>query len=313
MSNTSSTVEDRLARYRPALEAAIQRRTDQAETSRDQQDLIQLDPDSGNDHPARWRRALVGTSIVVVIGLVAAVTYLRFASPETMSPSTASGPPVTAASIVDGTATATATSIAGATTRPACPAGTETIAVGTLYLGQPGSERNLAADGFIFSLPSGTEPADVALKAISSAVIGLDCGITAVPATTNSDPVTVQIDPPAVPIQLRMVVDVSAHKGAVGVTRIHTLKTTFEIDNSTQVPLLTLTLNRAPSAVRAQIRFKKGDDVWEVTASGADGTQVPLAVPAGEIDRFPAKPVEWVLFTLLDINDRVVGVGGGMT
>lgn len=196
---------------------------------------------------------------------------------------------------------------------PACPDGTETVGVGTLYLGQPGSERNLAAHGFIFSLPSGTEPAEVALKAISSAVTGLDCGIAAVPPATSGDPLMVVIDPPAVPTQLRMTVDVTNSLGVVGVTRIHTLRTTFDIDTSAQVPLLMLTTNRAPTAVRAQIRFKKGEDVWELTASATDGTRVPLAVPDGETDRFPNEPVEWVLFTLLDENDRVVGVGGSTT
>jgi hypothetical protein len=300
MNNTSSTIEDRLARYRPALEAAIGSRADQSEFSRDPHDLIQVDPDPADDHRRRWSRSLVGTSIVVVIGVVAALVYLSGASPDTSSPSASSD-------------AATTSSIAGATTTRTCPEGTETATASTLYLGQPGSDRNLAADGFIFSLPSGTKPAEVALKAVSSAVIGLDCGITAVPSTTSGDPVTVLIDPPAVPTQLRMMVVVSARNRAVGVTGIHTLKTTFDIDTSAQVPVLTMTLNHAPSAVRAQVRFKKGDDVWELSASATDGTQVPLAVPSGKKDRYPAKPVEWVLFTLLDANDRVVGVGGAMT
>jgi hypothetical protein len=300
MSNTSSTIEDRLARYRPALEAAIQHRTEQSGSSRGPQDLIHVEVDPADDRHRRWSRSLVGTSIVVVIGVVAALVYLSGASPDTTAPPASSG-------------TATTSSIAGATTTRICPAGTETATVTTLYLGPPGSDRNLAVDGFIFSLPSGTKPAEVALKAVSSAVIGLDCGITAVPSINSGDPVTVLIDPPAVPTQLRMMVDVSARNGAVGVTGIHTMKTTFDIDTSAQVPVLTMTLNHAPSAVRAQVRFKKGADIWELSANATDGTQVPLAVPAGKNDRYPAKPVEWVLFTLLDANDRVVDVGGAMT
>lgn len=310
MSSKSSALEERLHRYQAPLEEAIRHRTDETRARPHEQGLITVERIDIPDR-ARWPRTLVGTSIAVALVVVAAAIYVRSTSPQTTSPS-ASTPVVEtppASSVSD---TAVPTTIPGATAMPPCPAGTETIGVGTLYLGQPGSASNLAADGFIFSLPSGTEPAEVALKAVSSAVIGLDCGVTAVPPATNGDPVIVLVDPPAVPSQLRIAVDVSATSGAVGVTRIHTLKTTFDVDTSAQVPILTLTQNRAPTATRAQIRFKKGDDVWELSASPTDGTQVSLAVPAGETDRFPSAPVEWVLFTLLDANDRVVGVGGSI-
>lgn len=308
MNRKSFIVEDRLDRYRPTLEAAIERRIAGAEAGVHEPGLVELDWNDATGQQSNHSRVLVVAAAVVLIGGLGAVLYhgdtpMSPASPTDSAPATSNGP------VVD---TAVVEPIPGATTTPRCPAGTDTVGVGTLYLGGAASEQNLAADGFIFSLPAGTEPAVVALKAIATSVIGLDCSITAVPPT-GAGTVLVLVDPPAVPTSLRILIQVNKLDGVIGVTRIHTAKTTFEIDTSNALPVLKMTLNRAPSAVRAQVRFKKGDDVWELTTNATDGTDVALDVPTGETDRFPDEPVEWVLFTLLDANDRVVGVGGGVT
>ena len=61
-----------------------------------------------------------------------------------------------------------------------------------------------------------------------------------------------------------------------------------------------------------QVRFKKGDDVWELTADTTTGTAITLAVPNGESDRFPDQRIDWVLSTAIDGNERVVDAGGGL-
>ncbi len=60
------------------------------------------------------------------------------------------------------------------------------------------------------------------------------------------------------------------------------------------------------------MRFKKGDDVWELTADTTLGAAITLAVPGGEADRFPDEPIDWVLFTAIDSNKHVVDAGGAV-
>lgn len=66
------------------------------------------------------------------------------------------------------------------------------------------------------------------------------------------------------------------------------------------------------TATRVQVRFKKGDDVWELTADPTMGTAIPLAVPNGETDHFPDQTIDWVLFTAIDANEHVLDAGGGL-
>lgn len=316
MSSTASALEDRLARYRPILDGAIAERNAVASMREPLagSDLVELDRqpvESGRS--SNRSRVLVGATAAVMIGGLAVVVAARDTRP--VSPARSS--PVDSEATNEGTApsatvvdTTPATALAGSGLTPACPVGADTIGVGTLYLGGPASDQNLAAPGFIFSLPAGPAPVDVAIDAIGLPVIGQQCSITAAP-TADGSTVTVTVDPPAVPTSLRFDVRVGERDGVIGVTGI-TGSTSFETNRVGDRATLTLKGGVPASATRIQVRFKKGDDVWELTTDPTAGTVVDLAVPNGETDRFPDQAVDWVLFTAIDATEHVVDAGGGI-
>jgi hypothetical protein len=257
---------------------------------------------------------LVGASAVVIIGGLAAIVATRDTPPVTPAnsvkpvdtePSNESTAP--SGVVID---TTPATTIAGSGLTPACPPGTDTIGTGTLYLGGPASDQNLAAPGFIFSQPSGRTAVDVAIGAIALPVIGQECSIDATPAKGIGH-VIVTVNPPAVPTSLRLDVNVSERDGIIGVTGIKGI-TRFETNRVGDGATLTLIDGVPASATRIQVRFKKGDDVWELTADTTTGTAINLAVPNGETDRFLDQNIDWVLFTAIDANEHVVDAGGGI-
>lgn len=320
MSRTTPVLEERLARYRPILDGAIAERTALASTDQVRMgaDLVELDWQPVE--PGRMSnrsRVLVGASAVVMIGGLAVIVGTRDTSPVTPANSVS---PVATEARNDNTTpseapddTSPATTIPGPGQTPDCPAGTNAIgpdtpSVGTLYLGGPASDRNLAAAGFIFSQPSGLTAADVAVSAIGLPIIGWECSITAAP-TVDASTVIVTVNPPAAPASLRFDVNVSERDGIIGVTGI-TGSTSFEINRVGDGATLTLIDGVPESASRIQVRFKKGDDVWELTADTIAGTAINLAVPNGETDRFPDQNIDWVLFTAIDANEHVVDAGG---
>lgn len=123
--------------------------------------------------------------------------------------------------------------------------------------------------------------------------------------------VIVTVNPPAVPTSLRLDVKVGERDGIIGVTGIGG-STSFETNRVGDGATLTLIDGVPVSATRVQVRFKKGDDVWELTADTTTGTAIDLTVPNGETDRSPDKKIDWVLFTAIDANEHVVDAGGGL-
>jgi len=116
---------------------------------------------------------------------------------------------------------------------------------------------------------------------------------------------------PAVPIPLQLDVTIAQRDGVAGVTAI-AASTTFKVTNTGAAPSLQLLSGVPASTARVAVRFKKGDDVWELTADPTLGTAIALTVPGGETDKFASDPVDWVLFTLIDANERIVGAGGAL-
>lgn len=317
MSNSTSTLEDRLARYRPVLDGAIAERAASASSDRPvvDHDLIELDLEPASaGHTWSRSRVLVGASAVVLIGGLGVIIATRHdpakvpansAVPlDTVGTSTATA---VEGSVVD---TTPETVVEGSGTTPACPDGTDTIGTGTLYLGGPASDQNLATKGFIFSLPEGRTAIDLAMKSIELPVVGFECSITGSP-TSDPNVVRVTVRPPAVPTPLQLDVTIAQRDGVAGVTAIAG-STTFKVTNTGAAPTLQLLSGVPASTARVAVRFKKGDDVWELTADPTVGTDIALTVPGGETDKFASDPVDWVLFTLIDANERIVGAGGAL-
>jgi hypothetical protein len=314
MSRNSSTIEDRLAAYRPTLEDAIAHQSSAPAADRWllTDDVIELDVRPAENLPSARSRLVMGAAAVVLLGGVGAVVLTRgtpggnpsshvLPAEATSSPSNASEP------IVDTVPAGTvpAGTVPGSGQTPACPPETATIGTGTLYLGGPASDQNLAAAGFIFSLPSGPTPVDVAMKAVGLSVLGLECSIS---GTANADGsiVTVTADPPAVPAPIQIHVGVSEHDGVIGVTNISSgVDAVASVSDG--VTSLRLRGGLPAATAQVQVRFKKGEDVWELSAEPTIGKDIALTVP--EADHYPDQPVDWVLFTLLDDDFRLVGVG----
>lgn len=313
----SSTIEDRLANYRPTLEDAIARHAAPTHPKDHQHDhdIVEVDWQPAADaRSSNRQRLLVGVIAVALVGGLGVIVATRDTPTVVPADSTTAPDAATATTVqtdqpvVD---TAVMGAVPGSGQTPGCPEGTETIGVGTLYLGGPASAQNLATNGFIFSLPAGTEPVDVAIKAIELPVLGLECSIEGYTNVPDNGHFSVVVNPPAVPARLNIKVTVDSNAEVVGVTRIFS-GVSYDVTNDTGETRLTL-LDRVPAGTsRVQVRFKKGDDVWELTADPTVGKPISLTVPPGETDRFPGDPIDWVLFTLLDANDRLVGVGGNV-
>lgn len=308
------TLEDRLARYRPTLDAAVSARNSLtakhvASADLDLSDVDLIDIDQEQPTPGRMPPSARFLMAAAVIGLVVGVgAVLATRGTSTIDPADSPAAPDTPAvdtAVVD--ATAPAEIIEGSGRTPACPPETEGVTTDTLYLGGPAWEQNLAAAGFILSLPSGTAPVDVAVKAIGGPILGDECSITARPNDDGSN-VSVSIEPPAVPTALHLDVALSERDGAVGVTSITGNLAIRVTDAGTSVPGVELLGGIPDGAATVDVRFKKGDDVWFLGGEPAIGTKIALDVPAGETDRFPDEPVDWVLLVVRDANERVVGV-----
>ena len=315
MNRNSSVIEQRLANYRPTLDDAIAHRSSRSGSGNAPADIDLVDADWDTAplgrRPDRSRLLVGAVAVALIAGLgVFLATRTQEPStapssaPDSLTPATASAAPSNDATVD----TAPAEIVPGSGVTPACPAGTETVGTGTLYLGGPASDQNLATNGFIFSLPKGPTPVDFAIKAIALPVIGLECSITAIP-TANDNVVSVLVDPPAVPAPLQLDVTISETDDVIGVTRIDGA-TTFEVTTTAPTPSLRLLDGVPSSAQRVQVRFKKGDDVWELSADPKLGTDIPLTVPSGETDNFSNDPIDWVVFTLIGANERTVGAGG---
>jgi hypothetical protein len=316
MSRTA-TLEARLARYRSTLDSAIAERSATDTSKLD--DIVELDvnPMGSSRRPGR-SGLLIGAAGLVIVGGLATVVALRDrpahapSSPVSSTPAPrATDVAETAEPVTEGTSgpanTAPASTVAGSGTTPRCPAETGTVPTGTLYLGGPPSAQNLAATGFIFSLPSGPPAVDVALKAIAMPVLGLECSIDAV-STSDPDVITVNVEPPATPRPMKLTLMVADRDGTTGAVAIEG-NTQFETGSAD----LRITSTIPADADRVQVRFKKGEDVWELTVAPTDTASIALEVPDGETDRFPSKTVDWVLFTVLDDQGRVLDAGGRAT
>lgn len=313
--NSAPTLTDRLAGYRPTLDAAIAAHTRDLDFTRSEPH-----PPEGTviDHFDGRRRSRVGSRIVigaaaaVVVGGLTVITFTRPdgdtvpAGPDTAVGATGSAPGVTVDTVAGTTPVDTV--LGGGASLP-CPAsvGDPLVPAGTLYLGGPANDQNLALPGSIFALPDDVPAVDVAVRAIGLAVIGYDCNITT--SALADGHVIVNIDPPASSTRVTLDVQLVETDNAVAVTAITGLRS-FETNVVDGVATLTFLGDLPPNSARTQVRFKKGDDVWELSAGSVSGSPIALSVPAGETDRFPDEPVDWVLFTTLDAQDLLVDAGG---
>lgn len=190
-----------------------------------------------------------------------------------------------------------------------------TVTRGTLYLGGPDWESNLAADGFMFSLPAGRSATDLATTFVSRAVIGDGCE-QQITASTESDlgdgrsAVVVEVVPPASPVDLRLTVDTAFEDDVIGVIAVRGVSS-FDVVTSGSETVLQLADALPPEAALVSVRFRKGEDVWELSVATND-RQIALVVPALETDRFLDAEPEWVLFTVLDRDGGVLDLGGAL-
>lgn len=306
------TLTDRLAGYRSALDAAIdaQARDPELVSRSGGRSLEDAEIDFLDDRrrPRVGSRVVIGTAAAVVVG---GLTVITFGRPEPESPPAGSASTEGVPSPAPTVDTTPATTVpGGGASLPCDPSlGDPLVPVGTLYLGGPSNEQNLARPGAIFSLPDGVPVVDVAARAIGVAVIGYDCNITTSAPTDGR--VSVTIDPPAAAARVTLDVRISESDDAVEVTAI-TGSTDFETNVVDALPTLTFREALPPGTARVQVRFKKGDDVWELTANATPGVPIDLSVPAGETDRFPDQPVDWVLFTALDSQGLLLDAGGAL-
>ena len=307
--NATPTLTPRLAGYRSTLDAAIEARTRPLDLmSRSEFRTLEgaaFEPSDDRRRPHRGSMVVIGAAAAVAVGGLTVITFNRpdgDAIPA--GPATSEGAPPPEATV---DTTPTATAFGGGASRP-CEAavGDTLVPAGTLYLGGPATDQNLARPGAIFALPVGTPAVDVAVRAVGLAIIGYDCNITA--STATEGVVLVSIDPPAsstlVSLNLRI-----TEVDAVAVTAITGL-TGFGTDVVDGRATLTFREALPAGTARVQVRFKKGDDVWELTADPTPNDPIALDVPAGETDRFPDQPVDWVLFTAFDNRDLLLDAGG---
>ncbi len=180
----------------------------------------------------------------------------------------------------------------------------------TVYLGGPAWQGNLAADGFIFSLPAGTPAADLAATFVSRAVVGGGCeqrifGSNESEFGEGRIAVGVDVIPSA---GVRLMVETAAKEEVSGITGVRGA-TAFDVVTGGDTPVLQLAGSLPPEAESMTVRFRKGKDVWELSVSNND-SEIVLAVPSAETDRFPDARPEWVLFTVYDRDGVLLDAGG---
>lgn len=255
---------------------------------------------------------VVGLAIVVVVG----IPMLFFGSePESGSPNPEGGVGVTSDVTVHSGATDTDSrvgTVVTGTTPGNCPDHqNDLITTGTMYLGGPASEQNLGADGFLYSLPVGPTPVEVATQMMALAVAGDECAVS---GQTNADGtgVTVTINPPWAASSLTLDVSIAEHNGIVGVTGIGD-RADLEINTTNDAPTVRFAEGMLPNTATVDVRFKKGDDVWFLTPDPVSAEPIALEVPAIETDRFPDADVEWVLVVFFDVDRQILGVTGALT
>lgn len=317
MTNANRTIEKRLVDYRGRLDEAISGRSATNESlmqggfadSSDEAVLVDLAAGAGQRETSRYRVLAAAAVVAVIAGVGAFVgTRPESGSRTQVDVSGESSPTVTSSpsAPVDGTAFDADRPI-----DDPCPATSEEQGPpGTMYLGGPSSEQNLAVDGFLFSLPAGTPLVDVATGVLGSPVTGLDCGISG-QLLADGETVVVTVTPPGVPAEFTVDVVVAERGDVAGVTAI-VGATTVVASTNDGVPTVQLVEGVPESATEASVRFKKGEDVWELSADPFSTLPIELIVPEGEPDRFPGEPVDWVLVTMKDNDGRVVDVSGAV-
>jgi hypothetical protein len=310
--NTTPTLIDRLACYRSTLDAAIAARTQPLDLTPHLEIRTfeggAFNPVDGRRRPRRGSMVVMGAAAAVAVGGLTVITFNRAKNDSTPAdPATTAGAP--SSEVTVDTAPTTATTVGGDNAVRPCDAsvGDPLVTVDTLYLGGPANDQNLARPGAIFALPAGTPAVDVAMRAVGRAVIGYDCNITATAAADGN--VVVSVAPPASSTPVALNLRIAEVDDVVAVTAI-TGATEFETSVANGPPTLTFREELPAGTARVQVRFKKGDDVWELTADPTPNMPIDLIVPAGETDRFPDQPVDWVLFTAFDDRDRLLDAGG---
>lgn len=290
-------LEDRIRRE---LNAAAERIPESSDL------VARLQPDTGPHRPMRG--PLVGVAAMATVLLVGGMSFvlLRGQANDDLASGSADQlrPTVT---LPDAGVTGTTFDGSLGTCSPA-------VTRGTMYLGGPAWENNLTADGFMLSLPAGPTAADLATMFVSQAIVGDGCEhqITASTQTDLGDgrsAVAVDVVPPATPAALHLTVETAAEDGVIGVIAVRGM-TSFDVATSGRDQVLHLQ-GLPAEAVNVSVRFRKGDDVWELAATADDG-DVLLAVPSTETDRFSDARSEWVLFTVQDRNGAVLDVGGAL-
>lgn len=219
--NATPTVTDRLARYRPTLDAAIETQIRTLDlTPRSELRTLEeaaFDPIDGPHRRHRGSMVVIGAAAAVAVGGLTVITFNRPESDGTPAgPATTEGAPPPEATV---DTVPTATTLANGAARP-CDAsvGDPLVPAGTLYLGAPANDQNLARPGAIFALPEGTPVVDVAARAVGLAVIGYHCNVTATAAGEGN--VLVSIDPPASSTIVSLMVRLAEIDDAVAVTAV---------------------------------------------------------------------------------------------
>ncbi len=185
----------------------------------------------------------------------------------------------------------------------------------TMYLGGPGWENNLAADGFMLSLPVATPPIELARLFVSRALVGGSCDQAMMPsieAATDEigrTAVAVEVFPPATPRPIALIVETRVESEVIGVTGVQG-QTLFEVSEEGGIPVLRV--DELPAGSEGiSVRFRKGEDVWELLVPG-DQREVQLVVPPGETDQYPDAAVQWVLFVAVDLDGGIADAGGSL-
>ncbi|HVR78847.1 MAG TPA: hypothetical protein VMS99_10680 [Acidimicrobiia bacterium] len=150
---------------------------------------------------------------------------------------------------------------------------------------------------------------------MSSAVVGDGCE-QQITASTESDlgqgrsAVGVDLIPPATRADLRLTVDIASEDDVVGITEVRGA-TSFDVVTREDAPAMLLLDVLPQEAASLTVKFRKGEDVWELSVS-ADEPQIALAVPPSETDPFSDAEAQWVLFTVLDRDGALLDVGGAL-